>query len=191
MKFLKEKIKFILVIIVGILLLSGISVYAAYKYFAKDVSYTKADGTKISVEEALNELYNKLQYTPINKEYLESGSLLGNTIITENNLNSSFGLSITGNNVGANRWEKEIDLTNISVLSFYAKKGANHGSIHVLVDDKEIFFITYSAFETEWKKYYVDLSEYQGIHKLTISGGWGDSTGSTSSNTQYCDIRLY
>ncbi len=80
----------------------------------------------------------------LQKEYLEQGTFFGNTKITQNNYNDSDGLSMTGNSnrpssVGVNlndtytqiRWDKEIDLTNYNTLSFYAKKGANHGSISI------------------------------------------------------------
>lgn len=57
MKCLKYKLKIILVIIASTIFVSGLSVYATYNYLAKDISYIKSDGTKISVENALNELY--------------------------------------------------------------------------------------------------------------------------------------
>ncbi len=66
MKFIKKNIKFIVGIIIGMLLVSGVSVYATYKYFANEVSYTK-DGTEISVTDALNELYaNKKDVSELN-----------------------------------------------------------------------------------------------------------------------------
>ena len=58
MKNIIKKIKIVIIIIISIFLISGISVYATYNYFSKNVSYTKKDGTEISVEDALNELYN-------------------------------------------------------------------------------------------------------------------------------------
>ena len=58
MKFLKQNIKTILVIIITATLVGGTTAFATYNYLAKDVWYTKNDGTKISVEDSLNELYN-------------------------------------------------------------------------------------------------------------------------------------
>ena len=59
MKFLKNNLKVIIGFIVGVVLASSITVYA-YSYFAKDISYTKpGTNTPISVETALNDLYNK------------------------------------------------------------------------------------------------------------------------------------
>lgn len=70
MKFIKNNIK-IFIIIITIILIENVSVYAAYKYFAKDVYYTKSDGSEININDALNELYtnsinlenSKLLYT--------------------------------------------------------------------------------------------------------------------------------
>lgn len=55
---MKKNIKLIISFIIGAIILSGISVYANYIYFAKDVSYTR-NGVEISVADALNELYDK------------------------------------------------------------------------------------------------------------------------------------
>ena len=57
---MKIKIKMIITILIIIILVSGLSVYATYNYLAKDIGYTKGDGTTISVEKALNELYNNV-----------------------------------------------------------------------------------------------------------------------------------
>lgn len=54
-----NKIKIIIGIVVGIIIVSGISVYATVNVLASDVEYTKKDGTKVSVQEALNELYDE------------------------------------------------------------------------------------------------------------------------------------
>ena len=59
MKFLKKNIKFIAIFLIGMIIGSTVSVYAAYSYLAQDVSYTKSDGTEISVKEALDQLYSK------------------------------------------------------------------------------------------------------------------------------------
>lgn len=54
---LNNKLKIVLVIVITAILVGGISVYATYNYFAKDIIYKKMDGTQINVEDALNELY--------------------------------------------------------------------------------------------------------------------------------------
>ena len=191
MELLKRNIKWIILVIILMMIVSSVSVYATAQYYATQIEYK--DGK--SVADALNELFSKEKYTTMNKAYLEAGTSLGNVEITENNLNQSIGLSITGagniNHIPSNRWEKEIDFTNLSILSFYAKKGADHGAINIRIDNEQIYFLSYSDMNGDWKKYFIDLTKYTGIHKLLICGGWGDSTGNSNSNTQYCDIRLY
>lgn len=59
MKNLGKKFKIVLIVVLIQVILTGVCVYATYKYFAKDIAYTKKDGTEISVEQALNELYQK------------------------------------------------------------------------------------------------------------------------------------
>ena len=57
MKFFKNNLKLIIGFIIGVIIASGITVYA-YSYFASDVGYTKPETTTAtSVETALNELY--------------------------------------------------------------------------------------------------------------------------------------
>lgn len=46
------------VIILG--LISSASAFATYTYMANNISYRKLDGSQISVENALNELYKKI-----------------------------------------------------------------------------------------------------------------------------------
>ena len=59
MKFIKNNLKVIIGFIIGVILASGITVYA-YSYAAKDISYTKpGTETEINVEQALNDLYGK------------------------------------------------------------------------------------------------------------------------------------
>lgn len=68
MGFLKEKKGIIISFIIGVIVASSITVYAT-SYFAKDVTYK--DGK--NVEEALNELYSKINAS--NVEAYSSGSV--------------------------------------------------------------------------------------------------------------------
>ena len=58
MELLKKDIKWIILIIVLMIVVSGVSVFATNQYLASQVYYTKQDGTTITVSEALNGLYN-------------------------------------------------------------------------------------------------------------------------------------
>ena len=136
------------------------------------------------------------------KEYLDQGQIGGNVTVTQNNYNGSDGLSITGNSsrpVGGeknwdiysiNRWYREIDITDYNTLQFYAKKGQDHGSLYISIDNTDIYAVSYSEFSTTWVLYNVDLSGLEGKHVISIIGGYEDNTGNSNSNTQYCDIRL-
>lgn len=67
---IKKYIMLITLIIVGMLLVSGISVYATYNYFANEINYTD---TK-TVSQALDELYeNKKETTDETKEITTNG----------------------------------------------------------------------------------------------------------------------
>lgn len=140
--------------------------------------------------------------------YLSSGSTNGNVTITSNNPDSTYGLSITGSSPlsvsatqsggsaaqiqnGNMRWYKEIDLTNYNELTFYAKKGQDHGKIMIGVDGTYLLEKSYTNLDTNWNFYTVDLSNYTGSHVLSIMGGYSDSSGNSSSNTQYYDIELH
>ena len=100
MNFLKKNTKTIAGIIIGGILVGGITAYATYNYYASQVSYTKKDGTEVSVEEALNELYNiKQNYNDLEKELQEeisnnenNKSIVGSQILKQgiNNIDVGF-----------------------------------------------------------------------------------------------------
>lgn len=74
MEFIKKNTKLIITFILGIIVASGITAYATYNYFAKDINYTKSNGAEITVEQALNELYE------MKKDYIKPN---GTKTITE------------------------------------------------------------------------------------------------------------
>lgn len=59
---IKNRIKMIIIVIIGIIIVSSISVYATYNYLAGDICYIKSDGTEVNVESALNELYEGVNH---------------------------------------------------------------------------------------------------------------------------------
>ena len=72
----KIRFKIIFIFFMCILILSCyISVSATYNYFAKNVMYQKKEGTEISVDSALNELYsqkNETTYDKLVKSHIKS-----------------------------------------------------------------------------------------------------------------------
>lgn len=138
------------------------------------------------------------------KEFLEQGQIFGNTVITQDNYNTTAGLSMTGNfnrpigtgldlitSYMTHRWDKQIDLTEYNALRFYGKSGGGHGSINIYIDNKYVINISYSDLPYSWTLFNIELPKLEGTHTLTILGGYSDNTGSASSNSQVCDIRLY
>ena len=74
-KILKKEV--IIAFIIGIILASSIAVYA-YSYMASDIDYTKpGTETAISVETALNELYEVADTYEENEEILKDAVLTG------------------------------------------------------------------------------------------------------------------
>lgn len=79
MKYIKKNFKIIIGLIIGMVMVSCISVYATYKYFANDVKYTNDK----SVAQALDELYNNKKDV---SELNTLKSLLSQTNATENDI---------------------------------------------------------------------------------------------------------
>lgn len=115
MNFLKKNVKLFLGFIIGLILASGVAVYA-YSYYAKDISYTKPGAnTEINVEVALNDLYSKLdsmEYQKLN--YIEND---GTQYIDT-------GVKIKGNSV------VKMHFKSISNSENYALYGASNGSAY-------------------------------------------------------------
>ena len=82
MKFIKSNLKLIIGFIVGIILASGITVYA-YSYFASDVGYTtNKNGQVQTVADALNDLYGKIN----NSQTVSGTGVIDNRIATDNGM---------------------------------------------------------------------------------------------------------
>ena len=84
MNFLKKNYKLIIGIIIGAILISGISVYATGQYLASQVDYNKNGQAKVS--DALNDLYdivNNYKYTE--QEYLAYGTAQYNKSMADHN----------------------------------------------------------------------------------------------------------
>ena len=134
------------------------------------------------------------------KAFLQSGSTYGNVTITENNYNGSAGLKMVGvssnhwsdadTNTNKIRWYKDINMSNLNNFEFYVKKVVDHGSMKIYIDNVKVLDEYYSNLPTDWTKYTVDLTDYTGVHTINIVGGYTDSSGSGSSETQFCDIKI-
>lgn len=140
--------------------------------------------------------YDILQVT---RAILDTGTFQNVTpTYLTNQQNASDGFTITGTVGNSNqlfadqlRWDYTLNMTDYDKLTFYCKKGADHGTCRVFIDGEIIFGqIHYNDLPTSWTLYTVDLSSWKGEHTISFAGGYNDSTGNTSSATSYCDIKF-
>ena len=125
MKWIKN-LKLVIAIMMIIILTACISVYATYQYLARDVSYTKLDGTEISVQEALNELYGKqykvecIDYRTENLINPHSLLQLEKTIEKDGTLIVDMA-GVEGNNTLSAKWEHYLKVMSIPsiCISFF------------------------------------------------------------------------
>lgn len=133
------------------------------------------------------------------------------TLIT--GYNNTAGFAIVGRNSSASgsantsgdlRCEIKMDLTNVSQIKFHARKPANHGIVNVLVctngvvatnrNDTNAYPVTawahYNDINNTWKEYTMNVANITGVRIVAFIGGYTDSTGNTSSRTEYSNIRL-
>jgi hypothetical protein len=89
------------------------------------------------------------------------------------------------------RYDIGLDMTNLTKLSFYARKVAQHGNIMVVIDGVAVMNINYGSAPTAWTSYEIDLSGYSGYHNLTLLGGYSDLSGHSASQTQYSNIYIH
>ena len=117
------------------------------------------------------------------------------------------------------RLDMTIDFTHYSKIKFKVKKVTDHGSMIVSVTDglknnsksfrdavgfmdgsvyKEPFTVAYAGAVKNYKELTtnvwfdceIDLSNVTGEHILSLTGGYWDSSGYSTSETHYCDIWL-
>lgn len=174
---LKNKFKIILVIVISGIITSGLSVYATYNYFAKDISYTKSDGTEINVEQALNDLYDKSKnyilpsgtYNATTKEnqidisnykYLNTSALF-----TSEDLISHSEFTI----LDSDRTEFNI-LENTKLAYLIVCRGTSNIPYTITVSGN---IITNQELISNTSRTDVNLACYISVYKLTLSGNSG------------------
>lgn len=198
----------IIAIIVAIIgLISGIIVgnNSKKRQEQEKQEYINAQRTQ---QEQQNKLSNEVKEKPeekvepleFSKEYLKDAKTYGQVEIIDNRLDNVTVLSITGkanNDINQanyvstkNRWYKTIDLTKYKTLEVYARRGKDNGDMMICIDNTIIKRVRYTDLPTSWTKYEIDVSEYEGKHVVALAGGYADNSGSETSNTQYCNIRL-
>ena len=106
----------IFLVIITTIVVASISVYAATTYKASEVLYTSSDESSMTVNEALNELYNKSNDTeyPDIKIYYNSGWYSGTCSINVSfNIPSGYNyLSLTNNSTTKTRIDSQVVYIN-------------------------------------------------------------------------------
>ena len=98
MNFVKKNYKLIIGIVIGAILISGISVYAAGQYLASQVDYNKNGQAKVS--DALDDLYNKASnYKYTEQQYQDFGITQYNKAMSEHNYYVNKSFTITANKI--------------------------------------------------------------------------------------------
>ena len=200
-----------LTIIVGILIIllcgvAGIIVGIKAKSENQNLNTERENNIKLENEnttlknETTQKLTTETKEFIFTKDFLEKGNKNGNVDIIENQLNNSIIVSITGisnNNIDQtnfvstkNRWYTDIDLSQYNTLELYARKGKDNGDLMVCIDNTMVKRVRYTNLPSVWTKYEIDVSKYNGIHTISLAGGYADNTGSVESNTQYTNIKL-
>lgn len=175
----------------------------------------------IENEDSLSNLIQKVKYLKgipvivcMDQDYLNAnGNFLNHTKTIITGHNDTAGFSIVGrqnatggsNNYmsGRLRCDFKLDFTNMSKITFYAKKVANHGVLSVRIsdgltntfDNNMTYYakleVHYNNFPTTWTQYTINTSNITGVRTLSFIGGYVDNTGNTASQTQYSGIELH
>lgn len=131
MKFFKKNLKVIIAFIVGIILASGITIYA-YSLSASEVSYTLEENT-ITVDEALNNLYAQINKVPSlgSSKWATSANNTTSTTVSGLELNNYYVCMIT-----TRRYGGTLSISGVQVL-FQTEQGGyldgNHDAFLALI----------------------------------------------------------
>ena len=106
----------IFLVIITTIIVASASVYAATTYKASDVVYNASDGTSMNVNDALNELYNKINKKGYNYFY-KNGTAIYYNPVSGTKCNASEAVSTTGTKTGCMKWYTFNDDSNSSTVN--------------------------------------------------------------------------
>ena len=149
----------IFLVIITTIIVASISVYAATTYNATDVLYTASDGTSMTVNDALNELYNKSGGKGY-YYYYENGTAIYYNPVTGTTCDSSKAVSTTGTKTGCMKWYTFNDSSESSTVNMIL----DHNTTAGLAWNTDGTYGTNVAYESSKIKPEVD--------KLVSESGW-------------------
>ena len=106
----------IFLVIMTTIIVASISVYAAVTYNATDVVYNASDGTSMTVDDALNELYNKSGDKGYYYSYKDGTAIYYNPV-SGKKCSSSESVSTTGTKTGCMKWYAFNDSSESSTVN--------------------------------------------------------------------------
>ena len=155
----KNKVKIILIICIILILCLNIGVYAAYLFSSTDVSYTKADGTTISVKSALDEL---------------------NTILPEHEIGST--VTVGGEEFYVLKWDKNSD--TVDLISKYNLNTAGTAQQNATNKTTACAFSSTNYWSSSFTSSPFNLNDFIGFTETDALGkakSYGRSKGAVAS----------
>ena len=155
----KSKVKIILIIGIILILCLNIGVYAAYLFSSTDVSYTKADGTTISVKSALDEL---------------------NTILPEHEIGST--VTVGGEEFYVLKWDKNSD--TVDLISKYNLNTAGTAQQNATNKTTACAFSSTNYWSSSFTSSPFNLNDFIGFTETDALGkakSYGRSKGAVAS----------
>ena len=155
----KNKVKIILIIGIILILCLNIGVYAAYLFSSTDVSYTKADGTTISVKSALDEL---------------------KTILPEHEIGST--VTVGGEQFYVLKWDENSD--TVDLISKYNLNTAGNAQQNADYSTTACVFSSTNYWKSSFTSSPFNLNDFMGFTETDALGkakSYGRSKGAVAS----------
>ena len=155
----KNKVKIILIIGIILILCLNIGVYATYLFSSTDVSYTKTDGTTISVKSALDEL---------------------KTILPEHEIGST--VTVGGEEFYVLKWDENSD--TVDLISKYNLNTAGNAQQNADYSTTACVFSSTNYWKSSFTSDPFNLNDFIGFTETDALGkakSYGRSKGAVSS----------
>ncbi len=120
--------------------------------------------------------------------------------------NNTAGCGFIGRNSGSTyagipKFEISLDVTITTYIKFHARQIALHGGAYVYMDvpngittaqadTYRLLEVSYNNLPTSWAEYTINIASITGTHKFGFAGGYVDSTGNSTSQSQFSNIRF-
>ena len=195
------------------------NIFNGFKYKLNDIMTDKSvtvNGDRLhDYLQALNTLDGYERTTLVDEDFFNENFSFNNyqknTLVGYNN---SLGFKFVGSGTNSSpdsltphfsqclTCEFYYDLTHVKEIKYYARKVNNHGIMRVgvipkstvectgIVTPEVVVYKHYNEMPTSWTQYTLNTSNLTGSYYVFFLGGYVDSTGNTTSETQYSTIEI-